>query len=169
MVKPKAPLSQCVRPAQIRSLQSPKVTFETKIYHCNVNNKGEIGLGILTTSGWVVTSSIEKVGLNEWSCLFDRKSVLVCATWSGPIIDPPSLTASYCALIPTLTRVAKPTPESPFQHLRYPRLSGSSGTLFRMEYCLLSHPVQYLHCMFEPWLHPGSAGNKGANEQPRTG
>jgi len=38
----------------------PKVKFQTKIYHCNVNEKGEICLGILK-DGWSPALNILKV------------------------------------------------------------------------------------------------------------
>ena len=48
----------------------PKVTFKTKIYHCNINSDGYISLNILG-SQWVSSSTIEKIFLSIQSFFND--------------------------------------------------------------------------------------------------
>ena len=49
----------------------PEVTFKTKIYHCNINSKGEISLNFLNMNNWASSYTVATVLLSIQSFLTD--------------------------------------------------------------------------------------------------
>ena len=65
----------------------PKITFKTRIYHPNVDEKGQICLPIVAVENWKPATKTEQVSLNEHSTSREVLQILlgfVLAGWRDP-------------------------------------------------------------------------------------